>query len=162
MTLEGGGLVSLPRAADPRLFTDPVSLSFEDLSVTSGAASRGLLVRLTDAGSGAGTWQVELTPQAATPGASIELPGAIAVPPGGEADVPVVAHAAAGAPQGENYGFVVLRNGEVTRRVPYFFLVDHPALADAPVLQLKKIQHGDTRTGKELEDDLYDEYGLPK
>src|SRR5207245_9579744 len=126
--------ISLPRAADPRLFTDPVSLSFEDLSVTSGVASRGLLVRLTDAGSGAGTWQVELAPQAATPGASIELPGAIAVPPGREAAVPVVAHAAAGA-QGENYGFVVLRNGEVTRRVPYFFLVDHPALADAPVLE---------------------------
>jgi minor extracellular serine protease Vpr len=157
VTLEGGGLVSLPRAADPRLFTDPVSLSFEDLSVTSGAASRGLLVRLTDAGSGAGTWQIELAPQAATPGASIDVPGAIAVPSGGEADVPVVAHAAAGAPQGENYGFVVLRNGEVTRRVPYFFLVDHPALAGAPVLQLKKNQRGDTRTGT----DRVDAYRYP-
>jgi hypothetical protein len=35
----------------------------------------------------------------------------------------------------------------VTRRVPYFFLVDHPALADAPVVALKKLQSGDTRTG---------------
>ncbi|HVA31590.1 MAG TPA: S8 family serine peptidase, partial [Gaiellaceae bacterium] len=147
VTLEGGGLVSLPGAADPRLFTDPVSLSFEDLSVMHGAASRGLLVRLSDAGDGAGTWQVELQPQAATPGASVDVPGTIAVPPGGEADVAVIARAAADAPQGEDYGFVVLRNGGVTRRIPYFFLVDHPALADAPVLQLKKIQHGDTRTG---------------
>ena len=129
VTLEGGGLVALPHAADPQLFTDPVSLSFEDLVVTRGAASRALLVRLTDAGDGAGTWQVGLAPQAATAGASIDVPGAIAVPPGGEADVAVVARAAADAPQGENYGFVVLRKGDVTRRVPYFFLVDRPALA---------------------------------
>ena len=69
VTLEGGGLVALPGAADPQLFTDPVSLSFEDLNVLRGAASRALLVRLTDAGGGAGTWQVELMPQAATAGA---------------------------------------------------------------------------------------------
>jgi hypothetical protein len=147
VTLEGGGLVSLPRAADPRLFTDPVSLSFEDLAVTNGAASRGLLVRLADAGNGAGTWQVELAPQAATAGTSLDVPGAIAVPPGGEADVSIVARAAAGAAQGENYGFLVLRNGDITRRIPYLFLVDRPALAAAPVLPLKKIQSGDTRTG---------------
>ena len=46
----------------------PSSLSFEDLSVLHGAASRGLLVRLSDAGDGAGTWQVQLEPQAATAG----------------------------------------------------------------------------------------------
>ncbi|MDX6472312.1 MAG: minor extracellular serine protease Vpr, partial [Gaiellaceae bacterium] len=157
VTLEGGGLVSLPRAADPQLFTDPVSLSFEDLTVTRGAASRGLLVRLTDAGGGAGTWQVELVSQAATAGASIDVPGPVAVPPGGEADVAVVAQAAAGAAQGENYGFVVLRNGSATRRIPYFFLVDRPALADAPVLPLKKTQTGDTRKGV----DRVDAYRYP-
>jgi subtilisin family serine protease len=157
VTLEGGGLVSLPRAADPELFTDPVSLSFEDLVVTHGAASRALLVRLTDAGNGAGTWQVELDPQAATTGASIDIPGNVTVPPGGEADVAVVARAAADAPQGENYGFVVLRNGDVTRRVPYFFLVDRPALATAPVLVLKRQQSGDTRTGT----DRVDAYRYP-
>jgi minor extracellular serine protease Vpr len=147
VTLEGGGLVALPRAADPQLFTDPVSLSFEDLNVVHGAASRGLLVRLTDAGDGAGTWNVQLSPQAATAGASIDVPGPIAVPPGGEADVAAVAHATTGAAQGENYGFIVLRKGDATRRVPYFFLVDRPALADAPVVKLKKLQSGDTRTG---------------
>ena len=147
VTLEGGGLVSLPRAADPELFTDPVSLSFEDLVVTRGAASRALLVRLTDAGNGAGTWQVELQPQASTSGTSIDVPGLITVPPGGEADVAVVARAAADAVEGEDYGFVVLRSGNATRRVPYFFLVDRPALASAPVLTLKRRQSGDTRTG---------------
>lgn len=157
VTLEGGGLVSLPAAAAPELFTDPVSLSFEDLVVTRGAASRALLIRLTDAGNGAGTWQVELESQAATAGASIAVPGIVTIPPGGEADVPVVARAAAGATQGEDYGFIVLRNGNVTRRVPYLFLVDHPALATAPVLTLKRQQSGDTRVGT----DRVDEYRFP-
>jgi minor extracellular serine protease Vpr len=157
VTLEGGGLVSLPRAADPQLFTDPVSLSFEDLVVTRGAASRALLVRLTDAGDGAGTWQVGLAPQAATAGTSIDVPGLVTVPPGGEADVAIVARAAADAPRGEDYGFVVLRKGDVTRRVPYLFLVDRPALADVPVLALKRQQSGDTRTGV----DRVDAYRYP-
>jgi minor extracellular serine protease Vpr len=147
VTLEGGGLVALPRAADPQLFTDPVSLSFEDLDVLHGAASRGLLVRLSDAGDGAGTWQVALSPQAATAGASIDVPGPVAVPPGGEADVAVIARADSGAAQGENYGFIVLRRGDVARRVPYFFLVDRPALAGASVVTLRKLQSGDTRIG---------------
>ena len=147
MTLEGGGLVALPGAADPRIFTDPVSLSFPDVNVLHGAAASGLLVRLVDAGNGAGTWQVELDSQAATAGASIDVPGTVAVAPGGEADLSVVVKASAGAVQGENYGFVVLRQGTVTRRVPYFFLVDRPALAQATVLPLKKLQEGDTRTG---------------
>ena len=150
VTLEGGGLVALPRADDPQLFTDPASLSFEDLVVTHGAAARGLLVRLTDAGDGAGTWLVTLQSQAATAGASVDMTGLVTVPPGGEADLPVVAHAAAGATQGENYGFVVLTKGTVTRRIPYFFLVDKPALAAANVITLARTQSGDTRTGTDL------------
>jgi len=157
VTLEGAGLVSLPAAADPQLFTDPASLSFEDLNVLRGAASRGLLVQLTDAGDGAGTWQVELAPQSATAGTSIDVPGTIDVAPGGEADLPVVAQAAAGAVQGEDYGFVVLHKGTVTRRIPYFFLVDRPALAGAPVLTLRRTQTGDTRKGV----DRVDAYRYP-
>ena len=79
------------------------------------------------------------------------------MPPGGEADVAVVARAAADAAQGEDYGFVVLRKGDVTRRVPYLFLVDRPALANAPVLELKRQQSGDTRTGT----DRVDAYRYP-
>jgi minor extracellular serine protease Vpr len=145
--LEGGGLVSLPGAANPRIFTDPVSLSFENLDLTHGAASTALLVRLTDAGGGAGTWQVTVTSQAATAGVSVDVTGIVSIPPGGEADLPVVARAAADAVPGENYGFVVLRQGSVERRVPYFFLVEKPALATEPVLQLKPRVSGDTRKG---------------
>jgi hypothetical protein len=147
--LEGGGLVSLPRAADPKLFTNPVSLSFENLDVTYGAASKGLLVRLTDAGGGAGTWQVELDAQAATAGSSVDVPGTISLAPGGEADLAVVARASADAAQGEDYGFVVLRSGDVTERVPYFFLVERPALATEPVHPLRTRNAGDTRTGQD-------------
>ena len=147
VTLEGGGLVALPRAADPELFTEPTSLSFEDLSVLHGPASRGLLVRLSDAGNGAGTWQVQLQPQAATRGTAVDVSGAIDVPPGGEAELAVVARAGAGATAGENYGFVVLTKGSVTRRVPYLFLVSNPKLAGATVLPLLRTQAGDTSTG---------------
>jgi len=157
VTLEGGGLVALPGAADPRVFTDPVSLSFPDQNVLAGAASSALLVRIQDAGGGAGTWSVGLQSQAATAGASIDIPGTVVIAPGGEADLSVVVKASAGAVQGENYGFVVLHQGSITRRVPYFFLVDKPALAQATVLPLKKIQSGDTRTGV----DRVDAYRYP-
>jgi minor extracellular serine protease Vpr len=157
VTLEGGGLVALPQAAEPELFTSPASLSFGDLQVSRGSAARGLLVRVTDAGDGSGTWQLALAAQSATPGTSIDLPGILSVPPGGEAELPVVAHAAAGAPAGEDYGFVVLTKDGVSRRIPYLFLVDHPALADGPVLKLARTQTGDTRAGA----DRVDAYRYP-
>ena len=144
VTLEGGGLVALPSAADPQIFTSPSSLSFEDLNVLRSDAERGLLIRVADAGGGAGTWTVRLAAQSATPGTSLDLPGIVTVPPGGEAVVSVVAHAAAAAPAGEDYGFVVLQKGTVTRRVPYLFLVEHPALAGATATQLRRTQAGTT------------------
>jgi hypothetical protein len=90
---------------------------------------------------------VSLAAQAATAGTSIDLPGIVSVPPGGEAELPVVVHAAAGSPSGEDDGFVVLRRGGVTRRIPYLFLVDNPALAQEPAANLKRTQRGTTTTG---------------
>src|SRR5207237_4981102 len=55
--LAGGGLVALPGADEPLVFTEPASLSFRDLDVSGGAQDRGLLARIADAGGGAGTWQ---------------------------------------------------------------------------------------------------------
>jgi minor extracellular serine protease Vpr len=145
--LEGGGLVSLPAATDPLLFTAPTSLSFENLDATRGATSKQLLVRLSDAGGGAGSWAITVAAQAATAGASVDVAGTVAIPPGGDADVAVTASAAADAARGENYGFLVLRRGSVTRRVPYLFLVERPALASAPVLPLRTRVSGSTRPG---------------
>ena len=141
--LEGGGLVSLPAAAEPRLFASPTSLSFRDLAP---GAAKTLLVQLSDAGNGAGTWTVALDAQAAS-GGSLDTGGLAVVPPGGSTALAITARAAADAATGENYGFVVLRNGDVIRRIPYFFLVDKPGLADARVLPLRRAQSGTTAAG---------------
>jgi minor extracellular serine protease Vpr len=155
--LEGAGLVSLPGSADPRILTAPASLSFEDLDITHGAASKALLVRVTDAGSGSGTWQVSVAAQAATAGVSVDPGGLLVVPPGGESVLSVEVRASADATPGQNYGFVVLRQGSITRRIPYFVLVDKPALASAPIHPLKAFVEGTTKTGV----DRVDAYGFP-
>ncbi|MDP8911529.1 MAG: S8 family serine peptidase, partial [Actinomycetota bacterium] len=147
VVLGGGGLVNVPRANDPRIFTNPTSLSLGELHVTHGAATRGVLLRISDAGGGAGTWQVQLRPQSATAGASIDVPPTVIVPPGGEGHLAVVARADADAVQGEDFGFVVLRRAGVTRRIPYDFFVARPGLASVPAVRLKRFQLGDTLKG---------------
>src|SRR5262249_12605296 len=145
--LAGAGLVDLPRAAQPDVFTQPASLSFQQLDVDHGSDSRGLLVRVTDAGGGAGTWQVQLAPQAATAGASLDLPPSLSIAPGGEADLAAVARATAGAAAGDNDGFVLLRRGSETRKIPYEFYVARPQVELMPVKTLKRFQLGDTVNG---------------
>jgi subtilisin family serine protease len=145
--LAGSGLTNVAAADAPLVFTEPSSLSFGDLDVAAGAASRPLLLTLTDAGDGAGLWTASVAPQSQPEGVTIDVPGAVAVAPGGEAHVAVVARVAARTAAGDAYGFVVLRRGDVTRRIPYAFLVTRPGLASAPVLPLRRIQTGDTRRG---------------
>ena len=143
----GSGEVDLPAANDPKLFTDPVSLSYWDLNVNRGAVSKSLLLALSDAGDGAGTWTIEVKAQGQPSGVQIVVPGAITIAPGGSAQIPVTASAAAGAAAGEAYGFLLLRRGTVTRKVAYALLVTRPGLESAPVVQLRQIQSGDTRRG---------------
>ena len=82
---------------------------------------------VSDAGDGAGAWSVEIRPQIATSGATVESPP-FALATGGTAVVQMTARAAAGAPDGDNFGFVVLRRGDVVRRLPYAFRVTRPQL----------------------------------
>ncbi len=147
VTLAGSGLVNVDRAAEPEVFTDPASLSFEDLDVTRGAQSRALVVRVSDAGNGAGTWTAELHPQSATDGASVDVTPAVTIPPGGDGELVVVARASATAPAGDDYGLVLLRHGDAVRKVPYAFVVSRPALANVPPAPLRLLQTGQTRTG---------------
>jgi minor extracellular serine protease Vpr len=147
VVLQGGGLVDVVRADEPLLFTDPVSLSFGDLNVNKGPRSRALAVQLADAGGGAGTWSVEVRPQAASAGASIEADPLVTLPPGGEARLGVTARVGAGAPAGDNFGFVVLRRGDTMRRVPYYFTATRPGLELRPSQPLREFNTGDTRTG---------------
>jgi hypothetical protein len=69
------------------------------------------------------------------------------VPPGGEADLVAVARGSAAASAGENYGFIVLRRGEVTRRIPYEFFVGRPQLELMQPKRLEKFQLGSTVNG---------------
>jgi minor extracellular serine protease Vpr len=147
VTLGGAGLADLPLAATPRILTEPASLSFKDLDVNQGSDSKALLARITDAEGGAGIWQVQLAPQAATAGASVDVPPTLIVPPGGEGDLVAVARANASAAVGDNYGFILLRQGSVTRKIPYEFFVGRPQLELVKPKQLKKFQLGDTING---------------
>ena len=145
--LAGGGIANAAAADNPLVFTDPVSLSFGDLNVRRGLVNRPLLLNVEDANGGGGLWSVSVVPQAQPAGVTITVPGSISLAPGGDAPLPVTARAAAEAGAGDAYGFVVLRRGDVVRRVPYAFLVTRPGLNLAPVTKLQRFQTGDTRRG---------------
>jgi minor extracellular serine protease Vpr len=146
VTLEGAGLVNVDKAANPLVFADPSSVSLGDLNGNDGGQKSQLVV-VSDAGGGGGTWHVELAPQAATAGASVEVPQSIALAPGGSAAVPVIVRAAAGAAQGLNYGFILLRSGAEARRIPYLFFVTRPVFEGAAARKLQIWQEGTTRSG---------------
>ena len=146
--LQGAGLVSAGAADRPLIFTAPQSLSFGYLVAGGGANSRSVPVTISDAGGGEGTWTAEVLSQVASSGATVEA-APVSVPPGGSAVVQVVARASAGAVQGDNFGFVVLRRGSDVRRVPYAFSVSRSSLTGAPVTALKAVQSGNTRVGED-------------
>ena len=143
----GSGEADVMAANDPKLFTDPVSLSFADLNVSHGQASKSTLLAVSDAGGGAGSWTVEVRPQSQPSGVEIIVPGSITLAPGGDMQVPVTVRAAGDSAIGEAYGFLLLRRGDVTRKVAYAMLVTRPGLEQAPVVRLSQIQSGDTRKG---------------
>ncbi|HEV7640452.1 MAG TPA: S8 family serine peptidase [Gaiellaceae bacterium] len=145
--LGGAGLANTLAANDPKIFTDPQSLSFQRMDVSSGPQRKSMLLTVSDASGGAGNWTVSLAPQSQTTGVQIDVPGTVALASGGDVAIPVVVRAAADAGLGDNYGFVVLTGNGVQRRVPYAFSIERPALRNAPFVALKKLQTGTTATG---------------
>ena len=144
--LEGGGLVDVAAADDPKLFTDPTSLSYGYLTTTTGAARKPLLLSLTDAGTGGGAWTI------AHRAAGGQL-GRVDRTRDNLRDhrrraqlstCPIVASATSGAPTGDNYGFVVLTRGADRIRVPYYFSVQYPQIGRAPRVTIKRNQFGST------------------
>ena len=146
--LQGGGIVNIAAADDPMLFSSPSSLSLGDLKTAAGPGRRALLLRVEDAGGGAGVWQVELSTQSTGAGTALELPATLTIPPGGATEIAVAARAAAAAPTSDNYGFIVLRRGAIVRRIPYAFFVSNPGLASYEPRRLRIVQVGDTRSGR--------------
>jgi minor extracellular serine protease Vpr len=148
---EGAGLAWLPSADNPLVFSDPQSLSLGELNLASGGTpSKQLVVTLTDAGGGDGNWDVSLQAQSASTGATISFAPTLTVPPGGSAMLTVTAATAGSASAGDDYGFIVLRHGNDTRRIPYDFSVTNPGLAHQKAVPLKTLQSGDTRKGQNL------------
>jgi len=146
--LEGAGLIDVAAANDPKLFAEPSSLSFGYLSVNGRTARKPLLLSLTDAGTGGGTWNVAVQPQAATPGSSIApSTSSVTISPGGTVDLPIIATGSNGAPTGDDYGFVVLTRGSDQIRVPYYFSLQDPQIGRAPRVTIKPFQLGDTSKG---------------
>jgi minor extracellular serine protease Vpr len=146
--VQGAGMVRVSSADNPLIFTDPQSLSLGYLVAGGGANSQAITVTVSDAGGGAGTWTAEVQAQVASTGATVEA-APVTLGPGGSATMQIVARASAGAVQGDNFGFVVLRRGSDVRRVPYAFSVSRSSLTGAPVTALKAVQSGDTRTGED-------------
>jgi subtilisin family serine protease len=124
---EGGGIVNLPRADNPLLFSEPTGLSFKRLAPR---AASTLSVALTDAGGGAGTWSVSTVIQ--TGSGTIGVPAAVDVP--GTLSVT----ATAGSAPGDVTGFVVLTRGTDVRRIPFWFVVSAPRLAGEAMKTLTK------------------------
>ncbi|MGB2954297.1 MAG: S8 family serine peptidase [Gaiellaceae bacterium] len=145
--LEGAGLVNVNAASDPKIFTRPSSVSLGDIHSSSATGRASTLVSLVDAGGGGGVWTMTLQPQSASTGATIDIPGSVTIAPGGTVDFPVAAQVDAGAPAGDDYGFVVLHHGTTVRRIPYAFFVTQAKLAGLSEQPIKRLQTGDTRGG---------------
>jgi subtilisin family serine protease len=120
-TREGGGLIYLPSADDPKIFAAPTGLSFKLLHPGQ-SASRA--VQLSDAGGGAGPWSVSIEQRGDEGSVAVTAPGTVSVP--GALDIQ--ASVAAGAPQAEVTGFVVLTLGTDSRRIPFWLRVTSPQL----------------------------------
>ena len=148
VVVEGAGMARVGEADHPLLFTEPQSLSFGYLPAGGAATSKTIAVTITDAGGGAGSWQTEIKAQTASPGATVEA-APVTMTPGGVAILQVVARVASGATAGDDNGFVVLRRGDVSRRIPYAFSVTRSGLASAPVQPLKTNQSGNTTSGED-------------
>jgi hypothetical protein len=145
--LEGAGLANVAAADTPRLFTDPQSLSFGRIDVSTGTEDPSQLLTVTDAGGGGGDWAVTIEAQTQTGGVAIDVPPHVTVPPGGDVSVPVVVRAPGTATPGINGGFIVFTQGPVQRRVPYEFLVERPALEKLAAVNLQRDQEGSTAVG---------------
>jgi minor extracellular serine protease Vpr len=146
VVVEGAGMARVEEADHPFVFTEPQSLSFGYLPAGGGATSKSIDVTITDAGGGAGTWQTEIQAQTASAGTTVEA-APVTLTPGGVAVLQVVARVGSGAVAGDDNGFVLLRRGDVTRRIPYAFSVTRSGLAGATVQPLKATQSGSTATG---------------
>jgi subtilisin family serine protease len=123
VALQGGGLVNVATADMPLLFAQPSAISFGMVRPRSVVRAN---VRLTDAGSGSGTWTAAVVgDRGGRSQTTVQVPGTL-----------VVATRAPAA-EGPVGGVVELRRGNDVRRVPYWLVVARPDLP-RPSLVLRR------------------------
>ena len=89
-------------------------------------------VSISDAGDGAGLWQVAVDSHGeSSAGAVPTAPPELTVPVGGAALLPVTLTVAGDAREGDSTGSVVLTQGTRKRHIPYWAHVERPRLASA-------------------------------
>jgi subtilisin family serine protease len=130
---QGGGVVNLPRADNPLVFSGAATLSF-GLVAPGTSAIRS--IPLTDAGGGGGAWRVSVEQGAGA--LAPTFPAEISVP----APLTVTLTVPASAPLGESSGWIVLTRGSEQRRIAWWAEVTRNRLS-APVGTLAK--QGDYR-----------------
>ncbi|HEU0303848.1 MAG TPA: S8 family serine peptidase [Gaiellaceae bacterium] len=141
-TRQGGGLVDLLAADEPFVFASPSTVS---LGLLAAGTSRKASVAVTDAGGGAGSWNVSLNAQTPLAGVRLTAPSTVVVPGAFE----LVAEAQPAASEADITGFVVLRRGNVTRRIPFWLRVVRVKLGPpARVLTKQGRYEGNARNGK--------------
>jgi len=130
-TRMGGGLAAPAKADVPLVLAAPTSISF---GLVPPGQSATASVTLTDAGGGAGSWDVAVESISSAPGASITTPVAATVP--GTLDITATTTSAAA--DGDLTGFVRLTRGADIRRIPFWLHVSRPALAGETTTPLVK------------------------
>jgi subtilisin family serine protease len=144
-TRVGGGMIWLPRADQPLVFANPTSLSFGYLRR---GESRTLSIALTDAGGGAGAWNVSLQSSVSGRGISLAVPTSATVP----GTVTLRATATRKAAAADASGYLVLTRGSDVRKIPYWLHVTARALTreHARLLLRPGTYSGNTRRGRAL------------
>jgi subtilisin family serine protease len=116
----GAGVVDVAAAATPQVLATPATVSFGLLPRAAGpAAGRGVAtatIAVADAGGGAGEWTVQVRPSAAHPAVRVDAPAAVTVP----GTLTVTATLTGRAAAGDHSGWIQLRRGGTTRRIPYW------------------------------------------
>ncbi len=141
-TRAGGGVIDLPRADQPLLFTAPSSLSFGLMRAGTSATA---VVSLSDAGGGAGAWAVAVEQFGAADGVSVTVPSTVDAP----GSLGIAVATTADAAERDVSGYVILTKDAQTRRIPFWLRITRPVLASEPFVALARpgLFKADTRGG---------------
>jgi minor extracellular serine protease Vpr len=124
---EGAGFLDVAAADHAGVAAEPSSLSYGFVDGGRGA-TKTLGATLVDIGA-PGAFTVSVEPQPGSlAGVSVTVPPQVVVPAGGSGALAVQLHVPAGTAAGDATGFVVLQQGAVRRRIPYWAYVERPAI----------------------------------